>query len=83
MSDDSFGGKIKGLYKVLCEDEWNVTTTGIILALLSILIMAWWRPWGAVGAVRNWADWMLYFTGYFNSDMKEVVGFIDDEGVSI
>ncbi len=83
MSDDSLGGKVKGLYKVLCEDEWNATTTGLLIAILSIMIMAWWRPWGAVGAVRNWGDWILYSVGYFNGDMKEAVGFINDEGVSI
>jgi uncharacterized membrane protein YedE/YeeE len=22
--------------------------------------MAWWRPWGAVGAIRNWGDWIMY-----------------------
>ena len=54
-------GKLKGLYNIFCEDEWNATVTGIILALLSILIMAWWRPWGIVGAIRNWGDWMLYY----------------------
>lgn len=80
MSDESFSGKIRGLYKVLCETEWNANITGVIVAILSILIMAWWRPWGAVGAIRNWGDWILYYTGYFNGDMKEVVGFINDEG---
>ena len=72
MSDDSFGGKIKGLYKVLCESEWNANITGVIVALLSILIMAWWRPWGAVGAIRNWADWILYGVGYVENMPKSV-----------
>ena len=83
MSDDSLGGKVRGLYKVLCEDEWNATTTGLLVAIFSIMIMAWWRPWGAVGAVRNWGDWILYYVGYYHGDLKETVGFINDEGVSI
>ncbi|PIE56105.1 MAG: YeeE/YedE family protein [Desulfobulbus propionicus] len=74
-----FAGKVKGLYKTLCKDEWNATITGIIVAILSILIMAWWRPWGAVGAIRNWGDWMLYF-GYSLTDMLDVVGFVDEDG---
>jgi len=45
--------------------------------------MAWWRPWGAVGAIRNWGDWVLYAAGYFNTDMQEVVGFINDEGTRV
>ena len=75
--------KVKDLYKVLCQSEWNPTITGVLVAILSILIMAWWRPWGAVGAIRNWGDWILYGVGYFDNDMKEVVGFINDEGQQI
>lgn len=75
--------KIRHLYKVLCQDEWNANTTGIIVALLSILIMAWWRPWGAVGAIRNWGDWMLLQMGVYNGDLKELVGFIDEDGAAV
>ncbi len=61
MSEQNlFIGKLKGFYKNLCQSEWNPTTTGIIVAFLSVMIMAWWRPWGAVGAIRNWGDWLLY-----------------------
>lgn len=70
MSEESFGGKIRGLYKVLCESEWNANITGVIVALLSILIMAWWRPWGAVGAIRNWGDWILYGVGIMENMPK-------------
>ncbi len=80
-SENLFGQKIKQLYKVLCKDEWNATVTGIIVAFLSVMIMAWWRPWGAVGAIRNWGDWILYMVGWYSdTDMQEVVGFINDEG---
>lgn len=72
--------KIRHLYKVLCQEEWNPTITGIVVALLSILIMAWWRPWGAVGAIRNWGDWMLWHAGIFNGDLAELVGFVNEDG---
>lgn len=66
MAEESvFVGKAKDLYKVLCKDNWNVYTAGILIALLSILMLAWARPWGAVGAVRNWGDWILYGIGLF------------------
>ncbi|MDD3617765.1 MAG: YeeE/YedE thiosulfate transporter family protein [Desulfobulbaceae bacterium] len=72
------GGKIKELYNNLCKKEWDPMTTGIIVALFSILMMAWWRPWGAVGAVRNWGDWILYAVGiYSNPDTLEALGFLD------
>jgi uncharacterized membrane protein YedE/YeeE len=74
MSEESvFGNKVKGLYKNLCQDEWSATTVGIIIGLFSILIMAWWRPWGAVGAIRNWGDWMLYGVGVFDTMPKSVL----------
>ena len=78
-----FWQKIKHLYKVLCQDEWNPTITGIVVALLSVLIMAWWRPWGAVGAIRNWGDWMLWSAGIFNGDLAELVGFVNEDGDKI
>ena len=66
MSEGSiFASKVKGLYKKLCQDEWNAYTAGILIALFSILIMAWMRPWGAVGAIRNWGEWILYGIGYY------------------
>ncbi len=52
--------KFKGLYKTMCQTEWNPTVTGIVVAFFSVMIMAWWRPWGAVGAIRNWGDWIMY-----------------------
>ncbi|MCG6931251.1 MAG: YeeE/YedE family protein [Desulfofustis sp.] len=61
MSEQSvFAEKAKGLYKALCQSEWNATVTGLVVGLLSVLIMAWWRPWGAVGALRDWGDWIMY-----------------------
>ena len=61
MSEQSIVlGKVKGLYKTMCQTEWNPTITGIVVAFFSVMIMAWWRPWGAVGAIRNWGDWIMY-----------------------
>ncbi|MBU0664470.1 MAG: YeeE/YedE family protein [Proteobacteria bacterium] len=61
MSEESvMGRKVKELYKTLCQSEWNATVTGVLVAFLSVMIMAWWRPWGAVGAIRNWGDWIMY-----------------------
>lgn len=52
--------KVSELYKLLCQKEWNPYITGVVIAFFSVLIMAWWRPWGAVGAIRNWGDWIMY-----------------------
>ena len=61
MSEESvMKDKVKGLYKIFCQTEWNPTFTGVFVGFLSVMIMAWWRPWGAVGAIRNWGDWIMY-----------------------
>lgn len=74
MSEESLlGSKVKGLYKSLCQDEWHANTVGILVGLFSVLIMAWWRPWGAVGAIRNWGDWILYGAGIFENAPKSVL----------
>ena len=68
MSEDGvFASKVNGLYKKLCKDEWNSVTAGIIVAFLSVMILVWARPWGAVGAMRNWGEWILYATGLWDS----------------
>ncbi len=77
MNDASFVGKIRNLYKQVCETEWEANITGVIVALLSILMMVWWRPWGAVGAIRNWGDWILSFVG--GSSPKSI--FVDSGSV--
>ncbi len=84
MSEESiFGQKVKKLYKALCQSEWNAMVAGIIVGLLSVLIMAWWRPWGAVGAIRNWGDWIMYgITSLVGSDAG-IFGFYEDAPKSI
>jgi len=72
MADNVMAQKAKGLYKKLCQDNWNANTVGIIVALLSILMLAWSRPWGAVGAVRNWGEWIFYGLGLWDK-----IGFAD------
>lgn len=62
-AESDFGSSAKELYKKLCQDEWNPYVSGMIVAFLSVMMLAWDRPWGATGAVRNWADWILYGVG--------------------
>ena len=68
-----FASKAKGLYKKLCQDEWNANLVGIIIGLFTVLIMAWWRPWGAVGAVRNWGEWILHGLGIVSHTPKQIL----------
>lgn len=79
MSEESvMGSKVKSLYKTCCKSEWNPTVVGAIVAFLSILIMAWWRPWGAVGAIRNWGDWIIYGLNTIVGAEEGLLGLYDE-----
>jgi uncharacterized protein len=79
MSEESvMGSKVKELYKTCCKSEWNPIIAGAIVAFLSLLIMAWWRPWGAVGAIRNWGDWIIYGLNTVIGAEEGILGFYDE-----
>ncbi|KAB2892185.1 MAG: YeeE/YedE family protein [Desulfobulbaceae bacterium] len=84
MGDGSIvKSKAEGLYKTICQSEWNPTVTGVVVAFFSVMMMAWWRPWGAVGALRNWGDWIMYgFTSLLGAD-SGVFAFYEEAPRSI
>jgi uncharacterized membrane protein YedE/YeeE len=84
MSEESvLASKAKGLYKTFCQSEWNPTVTGVVVAFLSVMIMAWWRPWGAVGALRNWGDWIMYGFGSVLGTDSGILALYEDAPGSI
>ncbi len=58
--------KLKESYRALFYEQWPILIGGILLGVLSFLIVAWSRPWGIVGGIRNWADWFFYSLGIFS-----------------
>lgn len=79
MSEESvFKNKVKELYVLLCAKEWNPYVTGVIVAFFSVMMMAWWRPWGAVGAIRNWGDWMMYGLANLFHTNAGIFGFYEE-----
>ena len=84
MSEESvLTEKVKGLYKTMCQGEWNPTVTGIVVGFLSVMVMAWWRPWGAVGAIRNWGDWIVYGFSSMVGAESGILGLYDEAPSSI
>ncbi len=84
MSEESvMVSKVKSLYKTCCQSEWNPTVVGALVAFLSVMIMAWWRPWGAVGAIRNWGDWIIYGLNTVVGAENGILGFYDEAPRSI
>lgn len=75
--------KAEELYKTICQSEWNPTVTGVVVAFLSVMMMAWWRPWGAVGALRNWGDWIMYGLARLFGTEAGVFAFYDEVPGSI
>lgn len=84
MSEESvFKNKSKELYSIFCEKEWNPYITGVIVAFFSVMIMAWWRPWGAVGAIRSWGDWIMYGGATLFGSDSGIFEFYDEAPRSI
>jgi uncharacterized protein len=66
MAEDTIlRNKLRQGYAAVFYQQWPALTGGLLLGLLSILIVAWSRPWGIVGGIRNWADWLFYGIGFF------------------
>ena len=61
----TIGGKISEAYESFFKKNWSPMTGGILLAMLAVYMEAWHRPWGIVGGIRNWADWLFYGIGLY------------------
>lgn len=64
MSDEKENSVLKEIirngYNELFYKQWSTKTAAMLLAVLSIIAFAWARPWGVVGGLRNWGDWVFY-----------------------
>ncbi len=60
-----FKEAISRTWKSFALSNWSPMTGGILLALFAVLLEAWYRPWGIVGGIRNWADWLFYLIGFY------------------
>ncbi len=60
----AFGEVLKELYESIFRKNYSPVLGGVLLALLVILLEMWYRPWGIVGGLRNWGEWVLYGIGF-------------------
>ncbi len=60
----SVGDTLKEWYQIIFKKNYSPFVGGILLALLAILLEMWYRPWGIVGGLRNWGEWVLYGVGF-------------------
>ncbi len=71
----SMSSKVSEIYDSFFKRTWSPMTGGILLALLSIFMVAWARPWGVVGGIRNWGDWVFYAVGLYENAPKHPLYF--------
>jgi hypothetical protein len=57
---------IKEGYETIFVKAWPMWLGGILVGITSIITFAWDRPWGVVGGLRNWADWLFYGVGLYD-----------------
>ncbi len=63
MSDNALVGKFKQGYESLFEQNWPLWVGAVLIAFLAVLAAAVGRPWGVVGGIRVWGDWIWYAVG--------------------
>lgn len=60
-------------YGKVFEKNWSLLTGGVMIGLMSIVTFAWARPWGVGGGIRNWGDWLFYWTGFYETAPKSAL----------
>jgi uncharacterized membrane protein YedE/YeeE len=55
-------GYAKVFYK-----RWPAWLGGLLIGITSVITFAWARPWGVVGGLREWIDWLFYYGGIYSS----------------
>ncbi len=68
---------IKNGYQNIFGEQWSAHTAGLLLAIFSIIAFTIDRPWGVVGGLRNWADWLFHLVGLYD---KAPVSAITSKG---
>jgi len=70
MSEDTetgvMGGILKRAYSTVFYENWPLWVGGVLIGIMSVLTFAWARPWGVVGGLRNWADWLFHQIGLYS-----------------
>jgi uncharacterized membrane protein YedE/YeeE len=66
MAESVLVDRFKQGYSALFERNWPFWVGGVLIAFLGVLAFASGRPWGVVGGLRVWADWLFYAIGLYD-----------------
>ncbi|HWR58372.1 MAG TPA: YeeE/YedE thiosulfate transporter family protein [Thermodesulfovibrionales bacterium] len=58
---------LKDAYARTFYKKWPAWLGGLLIGITSVITFAWARPWGVVGGLREWIDWLFYFLGIYSS----------------
>ncbi|HDH01239.1 MAG TPA: hypothetical protein ENG80_05465 [Nitrospirae bacterium] len=47
--------------------NWPVWLGGLLIGITSVITFAWARPWGVIGGLREWFDWLFYSLGIYST----------------
>ncbi len=56
---------LKDGYSKLFYKNWPAWLGGLLIGITSVITFAWARPWGVVGGLREWIDWVFYYLGIY------------------
>ncbi len=53
-------------YAKIFYKRWPAWLGGLLIGITSVITFAWARPWGVVGGLREWIDWLFYYGGIYS-----------------
>ncbi len=57
---------LKDAYSKVFSENWPVWLGGLLIGITSVITFTWARPWGVVGGLREWVDWLFYSLGIYS-----------------
>jgi uncharacterized protein len=79
MTNTPFRGPLANLtvqyYNKVFVQPWTLLQSAVLVGILSIITFAWDRPWGVVGGLRNWGDWLFHLIGLYPQTPASPVTF--------
>ncbi len=68
MSKTHVSNPLVELYESLFRKPMPLTSAGLLIGTLSILLFAYDKPWTASDGLRNWGDWIFQLSGAVRRD---------------
>ncbi len=67
VESNVFVSLVRDGYERLFIKEWSSVVGGVLVGILSVMSFTWARPWGVVGGLRVWGNWLFYSLGLYDA----------------